>query len=67
VGNADQIFDAFFTTKAQGSGMGLAISKSIIESHYGRIWANGEGGRGAAFHFSLPAAQTETNPPVNAA
>ena len=64
---ADQIFDAFFTTKAQGSGMGLAISKSIIESHGGRIWANGGGGCGARFHFTLPAAPAKTNPPVDAA
>jgi PAS domain S-box-containing protein len=63
----DQIFDAFFTTKPQGSGMGLAISKSIVESHGGRIWANGDGGRGAAFHFTLPAAPAETNPSVDAA
>jgi signal transduction histidine kinase len=66
-GNDDQIFDAFFTTKPQGSGMGLAISKSIIESHGGRIWANGDDGRGATFHFTLPAAHAETNPPVDAA
>jgi PAS domain S-box-containing protein len=67
LGKADQIFDAFFTTKPQGSGMGLAISKSIVESHGGRIWANGDGGRGATFHFTLPATHAETNPPVDAA
>ena len=67
LGNADQIFDAFFTTKPQGSGMGLAISKSIVESHGGRIWANGDGGRGATFHVTLPAAPVGTNPPVDAA
>jgi signal transduction histidine kinase len=66
-GKADQIFDTFFTTKPQGSGMGLAISKSIVESHGGQIWANGDGGRGATFHFTLPAAPAETNPPMDAA
>jgi PAS domain S-box-containing protein len=67
LGKADQIFDAFFTTKPQGSGMGLAISKSIVESHGGRIWANGDGGRGATFHFTLPVAPAETNHPLDVA
>ncbi len=63
-GKDDQIFQAFFTTKMQGSGMGLAISKSIIESHHGRIWANGNEGRGATFHFTLPLAGQEDERPV---
>ena len=67
VAKADQIFDAFFTTKPQGSGMGLAICRSIVESQGGQIWAIGDGGRGATFHFTLPAAPAETNPPVDAA
>ena len=50
---ADQIFNAFFTTTPQGSGMGLAISRSIVESHGGRLWATANAGRGAEFHFTL--------------
>lgn len=51
----EQIFNAFFTTKPQGIGMGLPISQSIIESHGGRLWAIVNAGRGTTFQFTLPA------------
>jgi signal transduction histidine kinase len=63
-GRADEIFNAFFTTKPQGSGMGLAISRSVVESHGGRLWAISHDGRGAAFHFTLPTAVVEVSAAV---
>src|SRR6202166_631003 len=57
---AGEIFDAFFTTKPQGSGMGLTISRSIIESHGGRLWAGANADRGVTFYFTLPSDRTHS-------
>jgi len=50
----DRLFEAFYTTKPEGLGMGLAISRSIIEAHGGRLWATANAPHGAVFHFTLP-------------
>jgi PAS domain S-box-containing protein len=52
--SSERMFEAFHTTKPQGTGMGLAITRSIVEAHGGRIWATANQGAGAIFHFTLP-------------
>jgi signal transduction histidine kinase len=55
---AARLFDAFFTTRPQGMGMGLSICRTIIEAHNGRVWTEPANEAGAIFRFSLPAADT---------
>jgi signal transduction histidine kinase len=52
--NANRLFDAFYTTKSSGIGIGLSICRSIIEAHGGRIWASNHSNMGAVFQFTLP-------------
>jgi signal transduction histidine kinase/DNA-binding response OmpR family regulator len=64
IDEAERIFEAFFTTKPQGTGMGLSISRRIVASHGGRLWANPNTGRGTTFQFTLPVEMTASSPVV---
>jgi PAS domain S-box-containing protein len=57
---ADKLFDAFYTTKNDGMGIGLSVSRSIIDAHHGRLWATANDGPGATFSFSIPCNPTST-------
>jgi signal transduction histidine kinase len=57
---ADKLFDAFYTTKNDGMGIGLSVSRSIIDAHHGRLWATANDGPGATFLFSIPCNPTST-------
>ena len=56
--DADKLFEAFFSTKPQAMGIGLSVSRSIVESHHGRIWAIKNEGPGATFAFAIPCGPT---------
>jgi signal transduction histidine kinase len=57
--DVERIFDALFTTKSKGMGMGLSICRSIIEAYHGRLWVTSGRDHGSAFHFALPAMVVE--------
>jgi signal transduction histidine kinase len=56
----ERVFNAFYTTKSSGIGMGLSICRSIIDAHGGRLWAEANEPRGAVFQFTLPAAESDS-------
>jgi len=58
-GDVEQVFSPFYSTKSDGMGMGLAICRSVIELHYGRLWAQAANGGGALFAFSLPIGEAQ--------
>ena len=58
--SVDHVFDAFYTTKTGGMGIGLSVSRSIVERHQGRLWAASNDGPGASFSFSIPIAPQST-------
>jgi len=57
--NLERVFEAFYTTKSSGLGIGLSICRSIIETHGGRLWADANEPRGAVFQFTLPGAENQ--------
>jgi len=59
--NLDRVFDTFYTTKSSGTGMGLSICRSIIHAHGGRLWAEANVPRGAAFQFTLPGSEEDSS------